>query len=939
MNILIVDDDHAHAHIIKHHFVNSSRQVSVHIAGSLKAGRDIISRIKPDIALIDLNLPDGKAIDELNRYQQQPPFPILVMTAEGSEEQAVAAIKAGAVDYVVKSAEAFAAMPRTVDQVLREWDARRQHLEALIALKESEQRFRTLLQDTRHIAVQGFTTDGIIHYWNQASSDLYGLREEDVLGTSLFDWIDTPEIKQDISTIIKQLISTRAAIPPRESVRRRRDGSRFHVYSSFSLVAQPGKEDQIFAFDIDITQRKQQEEQTRRAQREWETTFDAMTDMVSIHDSDMRIVRANKATFDFLGVSPEDVIGSYCYQALWGEADLCRGCPWHETVEDNETHTRTFYISQRNCHVQMTTAPFPHQFDDQQYYIHIVRDISKRRRAELELRKLSQAVEQSPTVVMITNLDAVIEYVNPKFSEVTGYSAAEAIGRNPRFLQSGEVPASTYKDLWQTLLAGEEWQGELVNRRKDGRRYWERLLISPLRNDLGEITHYIGVNEDITSNKEYEKKLEYQATHDDLTGLANQLLLKDRLEQSILHAQRSQRIVAVLLLDIDRFKLINDSLGHAVGDILLCQVATRLSATVRSSDTVARFSGDEFVVVLTEVADLDVVRKVAQELLKALERPYQVGNRQIVLTASMGISLYPEDGNDSTLLLQNADTAMYQSKQLTDSFSFYHTEMNRHLIETLDLEHDLRHALEREEFEVHYQPKVDTYSGAITGCEALLRWHHPERGLVAPDQFIPIAEETGLIVAIGRWVLEQACLQNLQWQQEGLPRIGVAVNLSARQFQQGDIVDTVRRVLDKTGLSANFLELEITESMVMNDPLGAVKILNSLKEIGVALSLDDFGTGYSSLNYLRRFPVDSLKIDRSFISDVTTDPSGASVVTSIIDIAHNLHLKAIAEGVENSAQLDFLIACQCDTIQGYYFSKPLPAIAFADLLRSGKKLY
>jgi diguanylate cyclase (GGDEF)-like protein len=461
----------------------------------------------------------------------------------------------------------------------------------------------------------------------------------------------------------------------------------------------------------------------------------------------------------------------------------------------------------------------------------------------------------------------------------------------------------------------------------------------PLLEADGKISGVIGTYDDITVQKIYEEQLKHLGTHDALTGLPNRALLLDRLEQSLHYARRSGRTVGVLLLDLDRFKVINDSLGHAFGDQLLCAVAQRLQLAVREADTVARLGGDEFVVLLAEVADKEDVAQVARKILDRLTLPYDLSGREITVTASLGISLYPKDSDDGATLIRNADMAMYRAKSdERSSFSYYAAEMNRQALETLELENALRLGLEREEFCLHYQPKADLASGRIIGCEALVRWRHPQRGMVPPADFIPLAEETGLIVQLGTWVLREACRQIKAWKAEGLPTLSVAVNLSARQFHKGDLPRLVADILRETDLDPGLLELELTESMVMNDPVAAEQAMQSLKDLGVSLSLDDFGTGYSSLNYLRRFPVDSLKIDRSFISDVATDPSAASVVASVIDIAHNLGLTAVAEGVETREQLAFLAGCGCDMYQGYLFSKPQPTSEFADMLREERRL-
>jgi|GEM_PF-4303850 len=465
-----------------------------------------------------------------------------------------------------------------------------------------------------------------------------------------------------------------------------------------------------------------------------------------------------------------------------------------------------------------------------------------------------------------------------------------------------------------------------------GSLIWSRVLRRTV------LKRTVELRQEITERKNSEAQLKHLSTHDALTSLANRMLLADRLEQSMHYAQRSGRMVGVLLLDLDRFKIVNDSLGHAVGDQLLIEVARRLRQSVREVDTVARLGGDEFVLLVTEMETIEDASLVATKVLGKLSNPYKLEGRDLSLTASLGISIYPRDGSDGEMLIRNADAAMYQSKRNRSTFSFYAQEMNQTVLATLELEGALRHALERGEFSLHYQPQVLLPSGEILGCEALIRWNHPVRGMISPAEFIPLAEETGLIDPIGAWVIQEACRQAMLWRSEGLPELLIAVNLSARQFRNSNLPQQIKTILADTGMEPNALDLELTESMVMDDPIGARQMMQNLKGLGLSLSLDDFGTGYSSLNYLRQFPVDTLKIDRSFIRDIVVDPSGASVVTSIIDIAHNLGLKAVAEGVETQEQLEFLIQCKCDSFQGFLFSKPLPAEGFSALLRGPRAM-
>lgn len=534
----------------------------------------------------------------------------------------------------------------------------------------------------------------------------------------------------------------------------------------------------------------------------------------------------------------------------------------------------------------------------------------------------------------------IIDANQPALRTLFGYETSEVLGQSTAMLYAGpEQFEVTGREVFNRRDTVEGQLLEVRFRRKSGEVFFGEVSALKLQDEKGVPVGNIGIIRDITERRRHEEQLKHLATHDELTGLANRALLLDRLEQSLHYARRSGRLVGVLLLDLDRFKVINDSLGHAFGDKVLCLVAQRLRKLVREADTLARLGGDEFVILLAEVAEPADVGLVAAKILQHLAEPLWIEGRDVRLTASLGVSLYPRDSDDGAILIRNADLAMYRAKRDgSGTVGFYSPEMNQRIRETLELEGALRQALEREEFRLHYQPKVDLASGRIIGCEALVRWYHPQRGLVSPADFIPLTEETGLIVPLGTWVLKEACRQARAWQIDGLPVLSVAVNLSARQFRKGDLPQLVNETLQDVGLDPTLLELELTESMVMDDPAGAERTMRTLKNLGVGLSLDDFGTGYSSLNYLRRFPVDNLKIDRSFIHHVATDPSGASVVASVIDIAHNLGLTAVAEGVETREQLAFLIGCGCDMLQGYLFSKPLPAKEFADLLLEERRL-
>ncbi|MCG8510536.1 MAG: EAL domain-containing protein [Rhodospirillales bacterium] len=561
-------------------------------------------------------------------------------------------------------------------------------------------------------------------------------------------------------------------------------------------------------------------------------------------------------------------------------------------------------------------------------------DITDRQRMLDNLRQLSQAVEQSPASVIITDTDGAIEYVNDKFVRITGYTAEEAIGKNPRILNSGKTPPERFDEMWRALGAGLEWRGEFLNKKKNGDLFWEYASISPIKDLDGTTTHYLAVKEDITLRKEYEKRLIQQANFDEMTGLPNRGLAVDRLFQATARCARENSKVGLLFIDLDRFKAVNDTLGHASGDLVLKEAGERIKSCLRAGDTVARLGGDEFTVILPGLAKGIDAESVAQKILETFRPAFLIEGREVFLSASVGITIWPDDGADRDQLLGNADSAMYQAKELgRNNFRFFTPELNEKALGRARMENQIRHALERGEFELNYQPMVDLRSGRMIRVEALIRWNNPELGRVGPDQFIPLAEEIGLIGSIGEWVMTRACRQAEDWRVKGIVPERISINVSSRQFRGPGLIEMVLGALDKTRIQPDNLELEITENLLMGDIPEIRQLLSRLRQIGVSLSIDDFGTGYSSLSYLRRFPVNVLKIDKSFVQDVTTDSDSAALVEAIINMARSLGLEVVAEGVETDGQMDFLRACGCDVAQGYYFSKPIPGDRFETLVR------
>jgi diguanylate cyclase (GGDEF)-like protein/PAS domain S-box-containing protein len=558
------------------------------------------------------------------------------------------------------------------------------------------------------------------------------------------------------------------------------------------------------------------------------------------------------------------------------------------------------------------------------------------RDSEQRLLLARQVFDNTREGIMMTDADANIVAVNPAFEHITGYTEAEVLGQNPRLLRSGRHEACFFHGMWASLAGDGQWQGEIWNRRKNGEIYPSRTSLSAVRDDSGNINAYVSVSSDVSALKAAHNQLDFLSNHDLLTLLPNRSLLTDRLQQAIAAARQGEHQLAVLQFNIDRLQRINDSLGHAAGDMVLREVARRARNLAGPTDTVARLGSDDFVLLLTRCDDTDDIIVTARRLIDDIAQTLQASGHDLVVTASVGISVYPRDGDSPSDLLKAADAALsYMKDAGRNGFRFFKGEMNAHALRWLSLENQLRRAIGRKELTLHYQPQVALHDGRIAGMEALLRWYSPELGLVPPCDFIPLAEDTGLILSIGEWVIRQACLQNKAWQDAGLPPMRVAVNVSAHQFMAGNLASVVRAALEESGLDARCLEIELTESVMMGESAATEAQLAELRKSGVSIALDDFGTGYSSLGYLSRFSLDKLKIDQGFVRNINSEPRSAAIAQATLALAHGLGLQVVAEGVETMAQRDFLGAIGCDVVQGYLYSRPLPADQMALLLRKG----
>lgn len=569
----------------------------------------------------------------------------------------------------------------------------------------------------------------------------------------------------------------------------------------------------------------------------------------------------------------------------------------------------------------------------------LIQDITQQRLRDQDLHLRNRAIESSVNAIVITDnltTDQPIVYVNPAFERITGYKREEVLGRNCRFLQGHDTEQLELDYIRRALSEDKEGSALLRNYRKDGSLFWNDLKLAPVVNDRGKVSHFIGILNDVTESKRYQDELEHQANHDSLTGLPNRNLLMDRMQQVFHHADRHQARVAIAFIDLDNFKIVNDSLGHNVGDRFLSEIATRLHTGVRDIDTVARLGGDEFIVLIPEIGSLEEVTQCLAKITGKVADPIKIDDHELLLTCSIGFCLYPDDGSDPHVLLSHADTAMYQAKnQGRNRICAFTSAMNEQVQRRLVMERDIRHGLLNNEFLVYYQPQLDLKNGRLCGFEALVRWQHNKR-LISPVEFIPLAEETGLITQIDAFVFAEVCRNLRAWQDATSMQLTIAVNLSTLSFHDAGLIERIRNTVRENGIDPTSIKLEVTESVLMGNADDALRQMKELKAMGFQLSIDDFGTGYSSLSYLKRYPFDQLKIDQSFIAGVTTEPESAALTRSMISIGHHLGMKVIAEGVEQNEQLGFLVHSECDEVQGYYYSPPLPAESCLSLLTEDK---
>jgi diguanylate cyclase (GGDEF)-like protein/PAS domain S-box-containing protein len=784
-------------------------------------------------------------------------------------------------------------------------------------------RIVAVIEATPMVAVRSVDRAGIVRFWNHTSALLYGVAAADALGRPLATLLRPAAQADDYAAAIARAWRTGQPGAARDWCMQLADGRTIWIYSTMFPVGRAGTPDQVFCLDVDITARKAGESVQLAAGVNFHHVMARSGDAIVLVRRG-RIVDANPAALALFGCPHKDAL----LRRTLAQLSPPRQADGEASAAAVRLHARQAralgnlrfdwrFLNGAGqpfwAEVLMTSVTL-----DRQHTLYtVIRDISARKEAERSLCLAAQVFENSRDAIVLTDGQQVIVAVNRAYGDVTGYCGKQMLGQPLGEHRCGIEDEAQYHRILDAVDAAGHWQGEVWAVRADGQRYAAWLALTAIRDARQQVCNYMGMLSDITERKQAEAHTRHLAEHDFLTGLPNRALLLDRLSLALTSARRHQSMLAVLFLDLDRFKHINDALGHHVGDLLLREVAARLVRCVRAVDTVSRQGGDEFLIVLTDIGAVDQAAHVAATVLQSITQQYVLEQHRLDVTTSIGISVYPNDGADIDTLVRHADLAMYHAKERgRNRYQFFNAEMNLQIKERVRFENDLRRAVAERQFELVFQPELDLATGEVQGMEALVRWRHPELGLLAPASFIGVAEDCGLMVAIGTWVLQEACRRARGWRDAGRPLV-VAVNLSPSQFMQRGLAATVREALLASELPASLLALEITEAALMKDG-GAMAMLQELRTLGLSLVIDDFGTGYSRLGHLKDYPVDKLKIDRSFVNDFEHEPAEAAVVSAIIALAHSLKMKVLAEGVETETQLRFLREHGCDQYQGSY---------------------
>ena len=789
-----------------------------------------------------------------------------------------------------------------------------------------------LIEGAVDYSVFTIDTTGNITSWNDSAERMYGYPHDEIIGKNFAALLAKPAIddQQHRQTIEMAQANGRSQS---EGWGIRQDGQAFWrqmvITPASNISDQPSD---FIVLNRDLSERVHVENALRSNAEKLQAMFDLSQVGMVCNALEGRFVEANPAFLKMLGYQQKDLT-SLRFQDITPkqytasdslQIELLRTCGCYGPYEKEYVARNGQLVPVRLNGVMIT------DHDGEELIWSLIEDISQEKATQHELQLAASVFHSIQQGVLITDATGIILAVNAAFTEITGFAAEDVIGKTPKVLSSNIHDFSFYAAIWQDIKENKKWSGEIWNKRKNGEVYLQSETINAVYDDNGQLIRYVAIFSDITEIRRKDARIKFQTYHDTLTGLANRFLFHDRLELAIEEARQDSSIVGMLCLDIDRFKEINDKLGHKTGDALLNAVAQRLLAVLRKRDTLARLGGDEFLVLVTGLENPSEIAEIAESILQGLVQPFGISGQTIHTGASIGIALFPQDGNSAEALMMHADAAMYQAKSAgRGRYHFFDSNIHGQVVDRITLAEHLRHALTNEEFEIFYQPKICLKSEELCGAEALIRWRRPGVGLVPPDQFIPVAEENGFIVPIGAWVIREVCRQINRWKQERRTPICIAINLSALQFKDKNLPDYLEKVMREEAVQGSELEIEVTESAVMQDADHAIAILRKIQNLGVRVAVDDFGTGYSSLAYLKRLPIDSVKIDRSFVMDIGSDPEDAAIVQAIVALGCTLKLETIAEGVETKKQVNFLREIGCDVAQGYHYAKPMPADLFS----------
>jgi diguanylate cyclase (GGDEF)-like protein/PAS domain S-box-containing protein len=879
---------------------------------------EALARLKDgqyDVALVDLRLGADSGLELIKEAQLAGvETPAILLTGQGDEVLDTQAVELGAADYLVKGLIDAASLARSLRYAVD-----RAH--ATARLTRSENYYRLMFNENPEPLCLIFPETTAVVAGNKAALELYGYDLAEMTALTLTDLEATAEQQAAYcwpSELADPLESSKSGIL---ALHRTRAGDPLPVRVTNHEVRFEADTRQLMMV-VDLRQKIRALERARHSEQALLQLLTDLRDATLVVDSDGQAHFANPAAEQLL-IPPDTDLANFRLEIPDAVGD--RLSEWSLT----DATGRDIWVESQSSDTDWHGRPMR---------LISLRDITPRVKKDRQLRLMQRSIESSSNGIVIVDAlapDMPIVYVNPTFEEVTGYKAPEVIGKNCRFLQGKESDQPGVADIRQALDNAQDIRLVLKNFRKDGSPFWNDLYIAPVPDEHGQVTHFIGIQNDISAQRSAESELAYNASHDVLTGLPNRSLFNDRLEQAARIATRYHRKMAVLFLDLDNFRPINDSLGHGIGDKVLMEVARRIKDRIRPGDSVARMEADEFAVLLPDLARGEDVIGIVESILSDLAKPYLADNEKLRLTASIGVAL--SDGKLATpvQLIQQAEAAMHKAKdEGRNTHHWYAGELTQDANQKVILRNELQRAIETEQLVVHYQPLIDGRTGQVRGSEALVRWEHGERGLISPGDFIPIAEDTGQIIPLGRWVLEQACRDNKALHDAGYRDHVVSVNVSPLQLRQKHFLETVESALLKSGLEAEFLDLEIIESVMLQDTRELLQTLNGIKALGVGLSIDDFGTGFSSLSYIKILPATKLKIDRSFINDVIRDKCDSAITVGVISMAHHLSLNVVAEGVETEAQASFLSKNNCDLLQGFYFSKPLPFDGYQAYLTS-----